>query len=361
MSDLQQAIEKAAQQVKNLLARGGQVGEEDTKAAIIDPVLAALGWDVHDLDDVRHEYRYKSQANPVDYAFFIGGAPKMFLEAKPLGTNLRDHKPYSQALKYAFEANVDWCVLTDGNHWHVYKSTAPVELERKLFLVTSLYLPEGCLQPPDTAYREPAFVLNVLSKANLAENEIAVLWKALFVDKMAARTLQSLVSDPASGLVRLIVKRSEGSLTKGDVQGWLARARVTIETSPIKVPPLPGVKAGEVKEPRERRKGPLVPGLPKQKDVELPLLRAMVRRGGEINLRQQGDEIDQELADELHVGPEQRRVTLQNSTQAVWTNRIRWVLLRLSKRGEVVNAGGHRGVWAITEQGRQRAQEGQQS
>jgi hypothetical protein len=33
------------------------IGEQDTKAALIVPVLRALGWDVEDLEDVKLEYR----------------------------------------------------------------------------------------------------------------------------------------------------------------------------------------------------------------------------------------------------------------------------------------------------------------
>ena len=36
------------------------IGEQDTKAALIDPVLRALGRDVEDLEEVQREYRLKS-------------------------------------------------------------------------------------------------------------------------------------------------------------------------------------------------------------------------------------------------------------------------------------------------------------
>ena len=147
MSDLQQTIEATTRRVKNLLARNGQVGEQDTKAVLIDPVLQVLGWDIHELDDVRREYRYGTQGNPVDYALFIGGKPTMFLEAKSLGASLRDQKWRSQVVNYANTAGVEWCVLTDGNLWHIYKSNAPGDLDRKLFLETWLHSAEGRTPP----------------------------------------------------------------------------------------------------------------------------------------------------------------------------------------------------------------------
>ena len=47
---------------------GKPLGEQDTKAALISPVLRALGWDVEDVEQVRHEYRHQSSDRPVDYA-----------------------------------------------------------------------------------------------------------------------------------------------------------------------------------------------------------------------------------------------------------------------------------------------------
>jgi hypothetical protein len=62
--------------------RGSYIGEQNTKLTLINPVLRALGWDVEDLEDVRHEYRRRSHDKPVDYALLLARDPKLFLEAK---------------------------------------------------------------------------------------------------------------------------------------------------------------------------------------------------------------------------------------------------------------------------------------
>jgi hypothetical protein len=84
------------------------IGEQDTKAALIVPVLRALGWDVEDLEDVKLEYRGRPQDNPVDYALFLLRAPRLFIEAKSLGSHLGDGKWALQILNYATAAGVEW-------------------------------------------------------------------------------------------------------------------------------------------------------------------------------------------------------------------------------------------------------------
>lgn len=55
------------------------LNEANTKAALIDPSLRALGWDPRDPSSVWQEYRHKPQDNPVDYALFVLRAPALFV------------------------------------------------------------------------------------------------------------------------------------------------------------------------------------------------------------------------------------------------------------------------------------------
>ena len=77
-----------------------RIGEQNTKATLIEPILKTIGWNIRDLDEVHREYRGKSGDNPVDYALKIMRTPRLFLEAKGLGENLADRKWVAQVLGY---------------------------------------------------------------------------------------------------------------------------------------------------------------------------------------------------------------------------------------------------------------------
>ena len=59
--------------------------------------------------------------------------PKLYIEAKQLGSNLDDYKWIAQILTYSTMAGVKWAILTDGNHYKLYNTTAKARLEEKLF------------------------------------------------------------------------------------------------------------------------------------------------------------------------------------------------------------------------------------
>ena len=109
---LTSALPKLRKRIQKIQTRNENIGEQNTKVALIDPLLAALSWDVEDIDEVSREYWRTSQDNPVDYALFMLRSPRLFVEAKGLEKDLSDRKWMSQVLGYATVVGVEWCVLT---------------------------------------------------------------------------------------------------------------------------------------------------------------------------------------------------------------------------------------------------------
>jgi len=66
------------------------IGEQDTKAALIVPVLRAVGWDVEDLDEVKLEHRRRPGDDPVDYALFVSRTARLFVGARDPGLAIAD-------------------------------------------------------------------------------------------------------------------------------------------------------------------------------------------------------------------------------------------------------------------------------
>lgn len=227
----QLALDVALGTVRDRIARHGRenIGEQDTKAALIVPVLRALGWDVEDLEDVKLEYRRRPSDNPVDYALFLLRSPRLFIEAKSLGSHLDDGKWASQILAYATVAGVEWVALTDGNEWRIYNSHAPVPVEQKLFRVVRV-------ADPST---NAAATLRLLAKVQMADHLIDAFWKSDFVDRQVRDALARIFGpEPDAGLVRLI-RAKAASLSPAEIRSSLGRLRTTFDF------PLVGAQAAE--------------------------------------------------------------------------------------------------------------------
>ncbi len=116
---LYQLVEKfAAQQPAN---------ETELRRQFVDPLFAALGWDVTDNRQVGHEVRVlvaedgKQRPKRPDYGFRIGGATRFFVETKPPRLNLKnDSSPAFQLRRYGWSGNLPVSVLTDFEEFCVY-------------------------------------------------------------------------------------------------------------------------------------------------------------------------------------------------------------------------------------------------
>jgi hypothetical protein len=103
-AELRQVLVDLAERIVRY--REERIGEQNTKATLIVPVLRALGWNVEDLDEVHLEYRFKSQDKPVDYALKLQRKPVLFVEAKGLDEDPNDRRWASQIVSYAAVAGV---------------------------------------------------------------------------------------------------------------------------------------------------------------------------------------------------------------------------------------------------------------
>jgi predicted type IV restriction endonuclease len=157
------AVEKVLANAAKLKA--SKAGNEaNTKVLCIEPLLASLGWDPGDLDVVEREYRVYDGTS-LDYALKIDEEPRLFVEAKGVGKNLDDKQFIAQAVNYANNEGKQWCVLTNGLVWRVYKTNEPVPMEQKLLFEVDL----GAV---DTTAIDDAKSLGLIARQSIIEGAL---------------------------------------------------------------------------------------------------------------------------------------------------------------------------------------------
>jgi predicted type IV restriction endonuclease len=239
------------------------LGEQNTKASIIDPILEALGWDTRDPEEVQREFKPTSRDSPVDYALSILRSPRLFVEAKGLGESLADRRWVAQVLGYATVAGVVWCVLTDGDEYRIYNSTAPLDADEKLFRTIRL---------TSNNEDEAASTLSLISRSNMEGTVLEDLWNEHFVDGRVKDVIRLLFETRDRALIRLIRRRS-ARLTPSDIIASLRRLDIRVDA--------PSSVVETVAEPR--RSG--TPGARRQRRLEAGKKAAHTRQArGQVTL-----------------------------------------------------------------------------
>jgi len=234
---LVQEIERLRSQLPKL--RRARLKETQTRTIVIQPLLEALGWDVRDLSQVEEEHP-TVDGKSVDYALKLEGRPVLLVEAKPLGDDLKDIKAITQVVSYAANEGIQWCVLTNGVKWQVYRSMEKCPAPQKLLFEVSLEPKDT----PDSEISEAAERLWWLSADEMAKGTLDEEGRRVFTDGKVRKALEAVLREPPSSLVNLIRKNlDDPALRPKDIRESLARVWFDLigETPPE---PPPGPEGG---------------------------------------------------------------------------------------------------------------------
>jgi len=210
--------------------RRGDLKEYPTRTIFVDPLLQALGWDVRDPDEVELEYA-TIDGRSVDYAPKINRKPVLFIEAKPLNDPLTDVKSITQVVGYAANAGVEWCILTNGVTYKVYRSTEKAEAPDKLLFEISL-------DPKETegmSIQQVAEQFARFSRDAMARGLLDEIGEQVFTTGKIRKALDKLFMEPPNTLIRLI-RSTIGDDTIKPMQVKKALKRLWAQTSEVEIP-----------------------------------------------------------------------------------------------------------------------------
>lgn len=199
MDKLCQKIEEIRGKLESL--RRHTLKETSTRTIIIDPLLESLGWDIRDPDEVQLEYP-TVDGKSVDYALKINKKTVLLVEAKALDDPLTDVKAITQVVGYATNDGIEWCVLTNGVVWKVYRSVEKCPAPDKLMFEVTLDPRES-----DGIYTEQvAKQMWRFSRDEMAKGTLDALGEQTFTDSKVEKALDALMSDAPRALLNLIKK-----------------------------------------------------------------------------------------------------------------------------------------------------------
>ncbi len=217
MKDVVKVIETLQAQLERHKQSG--LKEYPTRTIFVDPLLSALGWDVRDPDEVELEYP-TVDGKSVDYAMKINRKPVFLLEAKQLTDPLDDVKSITQVVGYAANDGIDWCVLTNGVRYKVYKASERASAPDKLLFEVSI----DPLDPAGLSVEHTAAQLNRLSRDSLAQGVLDKLGTEIFTIGKVRKALDRLFIDAPQPLIRLIRNAiGDNSVTPSHIQLALGR------------------------------------------------------------------------------------------------------------------------------------------
>lgn len=97
-------------------AKDKDINESDTVTIISDLLSDVFGYDKY--TEITSEFSVKKTY--CDLAIKLDGQPRMLIEVKAAGLNLKEQH-MRQAVDYGANSGIEWIILTNSNIWKVYK------------------------------------------------------------------------------------------------------------------------------------------------------------------------------------------------------------------------------------------------
>ncbi len=214
-------IVKCIEYLRTQLERHRKEGlkEYPTRTIFIDPLLTALGWDVRDPDEVELEHP-TVDGKSVDYAMKVNRKVVLHWEAKQLGDPLDDVKSITQVVGYAANDGIEWCVLTNGVRYKVYKASEKASAPDKLLFEVSIDPKDSSGQTVEELARQ----FNRLSRESMAKGLLDQLGTEIFTTGKVRKVLDRLFAETPASFVRLIRKTmADSSVTPSQIEQALKR------------------------------------------------------------------------------------------------------------------------------------------
>lgn len=113
-------VDEYVERCEQLIEASPQMDEQNTKVRLVQPFLELLGWDLYSTEvELEYTVPMASGSTHVDYALLVGDSPVVFVEAKPVRSNLTDNDVQQLKSYMRQELDADWGILTNGKTFEV--------------------------------------------------------------------------------------------------------------------------------------------------------------------------------------------------------------------------------------------------
>ncbi len=180
--------------------------EEATKQAVVLKILAALGWDPFEPEEVYPEYSIRNGGR-VDYSLRYNGINKVFIEVKKISEDLERHQ--EQLLNYSFHEGVKLAILTNGISWWFYLPLREGSWEQRKFYTIEIY--EQDAESIAENFEKFLSKENVISGKTIefAENVYKSKQKKSLIERTLPKAWEKIITEPDEQLVELLADTTE--------------------------------------------------------------------------------------------------------------------------------------------------------
>ena len=323
--------------------------EDQTKMAVILPILRRVGWDTEKAEEVFPEFSVENKR--VDYALRVKNRSAVFIEAKKPSEDLESHNHQEQLLDYSFRQAVEIAILTNGITWSFYLPRAGVDWKSRKFYTIDIMEQE--------VTNVASKFVDLLSKENIESGKSVRQAESLHKGKLKEKAIQEtlpeawnrIIEEPDSLLVDILAERTEKICSYKpeleNVTKFLKKYEAQLLLSPVEEQPeVKGARGREISSTSEPPKDKKI-----SQDALIPYIVEVLKKHGGRTTKEQVDNDIFNMFKESFGHPWYQE-TVANGIPR-WQHNVAWAKERAKKRGLIKRPSeSGRGYWALTDKGK---------
>lgn len=191
-ADLGMALAERAKRIAEGARRlhGPMGNRANTRALLVEPMLAALGWDIGDLDHVVRDWPLNARA-AVSYVLRLDGSSAVFVEARGVEEPLEED--FAELIDGAIADPARWWVLTNGLTYRLYAADAEGRVGSRLF--------ELSIADVAADTNGVQATLSLLSRDSLADGTLERRAEQTLTDPRVHEALARLCANPSPAFI----------------------------------------------------------------------------------------------------------------------------------------------------------------
>jgi predicted type IV restriction endonuclease len=194
------------------------IGVDGVRSQLVTPILAALGWNPEDDDEVRLGIPLDRLDEGSCIGLFLSGAPCWLIAVRGMGQTYDQNHVMCDVLPVAGDAGFEWVLLTDGDDYDVFNAHTGLPNKQRPFdaIRISADSAAGALE-----------LLDLFSRKRMEENCIKAAWKCRVIDRQVKELFEDVIAS-GDALVQLLLTRTE-HLSAGEIRRSLTRAELILK------------------------------------------------------------------------------------------------------------------------------------
>ncbi|MCY4542353.1 MAG: hypothetical protein OXB95_08175 [Rhodobacteraceae bacterium] len=214
--ELLKSMAMLREEVRTAILQKEERDEDATRSRFVVPLLGMLGWSAN----VVHRYWFCSDdsESPRQRHVVTECGSRLLLLSRVFASSIDCESLKSKAEQYSDVLNLQWCVLTNGDLYRLYRMKAPGTFDDRLFMEARM--------SSRVSDRRICENMALFGRPMQTSGQVEEVWQQLWNERRLSASMEEILAARPRWLTRRLRRETSQTISYAEIGRWLATARM---------------------------------------------------------------------------------------------------------------------------------------